>query len=145
MHDIDFVRANFPETLLLARKPVAWGRTSTVLTPENLLAARRMCEAFDEHADLCADEEPALAASPVPGRERVYPSACRPWQGCAPKPVKPISGQPEIAHPGTTRERRRRVDGLRLFIAPFGEFEFMRRALAGTLALALGAGLSACS
>ena len=66
MHDIDFVRANFPETLLLARKPVAWGRTSTVLTPENLLAARRMCEAFDEHADLCADEEPAIAASPAP-------------------------------------------------------------------------------
>src|SRR5438094_8288489 len=27
-----------------------------------------------------------------------------------------------------------------LFIAPFTEFEFMRRALAGTLALALGAG-----
>ena len=29
LHDIDFVRANFPETLLLAREPVAWGRTST--------------------------------------------------------------------------------------------------------------------
>ena len=58
MHDIDFVRANFPETLLLARQPVAWGRTSTVLTPENLLAARRMCEAFDEHADLCATAGP---------------------------------------------------------------------------------------
>jgi zinc/manganese transport system ATP-binding protein len=55
MHDIDFVRANFPETLLLAREPVAWGRTATVLTPENLLAARRMCEAFDEHAHLCAE------------------------------------------------------------------------------------------
>jgi zinc/manganese transport system ATP-binding protein len=61
LHDIDFVRANFPETLLLARKPVAWGRTSTVLTAENLLAARRMCEAFDDHADLCADDEPAAA------------------------------------------------------------------------------------
>ena len=48
MHDIDFVRGNFPETLLLAREPVAWGQTTTVLTPENLLAARRMCEAFDE-------------------------------------------------------------------------------------------------
>ena len=50
MHDIDFVRAHFPETLLLAREPVAWGRTSSVLTPENLLLARRMCEAFDDHA-----------------------------------------------------------------------------------------------
>jgi zinc/manganese transport system ATP-binding protein len=56
MHDIDFVRTNFPETLLLAREPVAWGKTSTVLTPENLLTARRMCEAFDEHAAECADE-----------------------------------------------------------------------------------------
>ena len=27
LHDIDFVRANFPETLLLAREPVAWGNT----------------------------------------------------------------------------------------------------------------------
>jgi zinc/manganese transport system ATP-binding protein len=56
MHDIDFVRTHFPETLLLAREPVAWGRTSNVLTPENLLAARRMCEAFDEQAAECVEE-----------------------------------------------------------------------------------------
>jgi zinc/manganese transport system ATP-binding protein len=54
LHDIDFVRANFPETLLLAREPVAWGNTAMVLTAENLLTARRMCEAFDEHAAECA-------------------------------------------------------------------------------------------
>ena len=59
LHDIDFVRANFPETLLLAREPVAWGSTATVLTPENLLTARRMCEAFDEHAAECAVPQPA--------------------------------------------------------------------------------------
>jgi zinc/manganese transport system ATP-binding protein len=59
MHDIEFVRANFPETLLLAREPVAWGNTRTVLTPENLLTARRMCEAFDEHAAECALPQPA--------------------------------------------------------------------------------------
>ena len=59
MHDIDFVRANFPETLLLARSPVAWGRTKEVLTPENLLTARRMCEAFDEHAVECAPQPAA--------------------------------------------------------------------------------------
>src|ERR1700751_3611999 len=35
IHDIDFVRANFPETLLLAREPVACGRTASVLPPEN--------------------------------------------------------------------------------------------------------------
>jgi zinc/manganese transport system ATP-binding protein len=56
MHDIDFVRAHFPETLLLAREAVAWGHTATVLTPENLLTARRMCEAFDEHAAECVAE-----------------------------------------------------------------------------------------
>jgi zinc/manganese transport system ATP-binding protein len=59
LHDIDFVRQNFPETLLLAREPVAWGSTSIVLTPENLLMARRMCEAFDEHAAECAVPQPA--------------------------------------------------------------------------------------
>jgi zinc/manganese transport system ATP-binding protein len=32
---------------------VAWGSTATVLTPENLLLARRMCEAFDESAAEC--------------------------------------------------------------------------------------------
>ena len=54
LHDIDFVRGNFPETLLLARQAVAWGTTSEVLTAENLLRARRMCEAFDDHAGACA-------------------------------------------------------------------------------------------
>jgi zinc/manganese transport system ATP-binding protein len=59
MHDIDFVRTNFPETLLLAREPVAWGDSRQVLTAENLLTARRMCEAFDEHAAECAAPQPA--------------------------------------------------------------------------------------
>ena len=54
LHDLDMVKANFPEALLLAREPVAWGPTPEVLTPENLLKARRMCEAFDEHAHACA-------------------------------------------------------------------------------------------
>jgi zinc/manganese transport system ATP-binding protein len=54
LHDIDLVRANFPETLLLAREKVAWGDTATVLTPDNMLKARRMCEAFDDEAHACA-------------------------------------------------------------------------------------------
>ena len=54
LHDLDMVKANFPESLLLAREPVAWGATAQVLTPENLLKARRMCEAFDDHANACA-------------------------------------------------------------------------------------------
>ena len=54
LHDLDLVKSVFPEALLLAREPVAWGKTADVLTPENLLKARRMCEAFDEHAEACA-------------------------------------------------------------------------------------------
>jgi zinc/manganese transport system ATP-binding protein len=53
LHDLELVKANFPEALLLAREPVAWGRTPEVLTPENLLKARRMCEAFDTRAAEC--------------------------------------------------------------------------------------------
>ena len=60
MHDIDFVRMNFPETLLLARAPVAWGITRDVLTAENLATARRMCEAFDEHAAECLAPQPTV-------------------------------------------------------------------------------------
>ncbi len=53
LHDLDLARAQFPETLLLAREAVAWGRTQDVLTPENILKARHMCEAFDRHAEVC--------------------------------------------------------------------------------------------
>jgi zinc/manganese transport system ATP-binding protein len=63
LHDMDLVRANFPETLLLARGPVAWGLTSDVLNAENLTEARRMCEAFDDSAAACAvDDLPSRAA-----------------------------------------------------------------------------------
>jgi len=63
LHDMELVRANFPETLLLARGEVAWGDTAEVLTAENLLEARRMCEAFDDSAAACAvDDAPSRAA-----------------------------------------------------------------------------------
>jgi zinc/manganese transport system ATP-binding protein len=54
LHDVDLVRAIFPETLLLAREPVAWGPSREVLSAENLNKARHMCEAFDEGAAACA-------------------------------------------------------------------------------------------
>lgn len=50
LHDIEMVRRVFPNTLLLAREPVAWGPTAEALKPENLLKARRMTEAWDDHA-----------------------------------------------------------------------------------------------
>ena len=67
LHDMDLVRANFPETLLLARGKVAWGSTPEVLTAENLIEARRMCEAFDDAAAPCvaqglAQDVPSRAA-----------------------------------------------------------------------------------
>jgi zinc/manganese transport system ATP-binding protein len=63
LHDLEIVRGNFPETLLLARGPVAWGPTAEVLTADNLLQARRMCEAFDDSAAACAvDDLPSRAA-----------------------------------------------------------------------------------
>jgi zinc/manganese transport system ATP-binding protein len=40
LHDTDFIREHFPETLLLARELIAWGPTAEVLTPENLARAR---------------------------------------------------------------------------------------------------------
>jgi zinc/manganese transport system ATP-binding protein len=63
LHDMELVRANFPETLLLARGPVAWGATAEVLTAENLSQARRMCEAFDDSAAACAVDDPASRAA----------------------------------------------------------------------------------
>jgi zinc/manganese transport system ATP-binding protein len=63
LHDMDLVRAHFPETLLLARGKVAWGSTAEVLTVENLTEARRMCEAFDESAAACAVDLDASKAA----------------------------------------------------------------------------------
>jgi len=63
LHDMDLVRGNFPETLLLARGKVAWGVTPEVLTAENLLEARRMCEAFDDGAAPCVAQDVASRAA----------------------------------------------------------------------------------
>ena len=47
LHDNETVRAHFPDTLILARELVAHGPTETVLTAENQLRARQMCEACE--------------------------------------------------------------------------------------------------
>src|SRR6185312_14537822 len=56
VHDLDLVRQNFPETLLLARQKVAWGDTASTLRPENLLRARRFHEAWEDNAPWCEPE-----------------------------------------------------------------------------------------
>jgi zinc/manganese transport system ATP-binding protein len=53
LHDHDLVRTHFPETLLLAREAVAWGATAAVLTSANAFRARRMAEAWSDHAETC--------------------------------------------------------------------------------------------
>ncbi|MDI3513051.1 MAG: zinc/manganese transport system ATP-binding protein [Rhodocyclaceae bacterium] len=53
VHDLEQVRRHFPTALLLSREPVAFGPTAEVLTPERLARARRLSEAFDEHAHEC--------------------------------------------------------------------------------------------
>ena len=45
LHDMETVRAYFPDTLMLARELVAHGPTEKVLTSENQFRARQMCEA----------------------------------------------------------------------------------------------------
>ena len=50
LHDVEMVQRVFPQTLLLAREPIAWGETGEALKAENILKARRMTEAWDDHA-----------------------------------------------------------------------------------------------
>jgi zinc/manganese transport system ATP-binding protein len=50
LHDAELVERVFPQTLLLAREPVAWGDTAGVMCADNLARARHMIEAWDEHA-----------------------------------------------------------------------------------------------
>jgi len=52
-HDLHQVREYFPKSLLLARELVAVGDTEDVLSPKNLLRARKLTEAFDDHAHVC--------------------------------------------------------------------------------------------
>ena len=94
LHDLELVSATSRRRCCWRASRSRGARPRDVLTPENLLKARRMCEAFDDHAEACA---------------------------------RAAGGVIDVAM----------YDAL---IAPFVEFAFMRRALVGTLALALGAG-----
>ncbi|MFB8343826.1 zinc ABC transporter ATP-binding protein AztA [Brucella cytisi] len=53
VHDLDLVRENFPEALLLAGRSVAWGDVHQTLSAENLLRARHYHEAWNENAPWC--------------------------------------------------------------------------------------------
>jgi zinc/manganese transport system ATP-binding protein len=55
LHDLDLVLRRFPETLLLARGPIAWGPTARVLSAENRRRARLAADAWAEDAPPCRD------------------------------------------------------------------------------------------
>ena len=48
LHDDEQVRANFPDTLLLAREQIAWGPTQATLSAANLLRARAKAERWED-------------------------------------------------------------------------------------------------
>ena len=53
LHDHDMVNAHFPSTLMLARELVAHGPTHKVMTAENQMRARQMCEACETIPHTC--------------------------------------------------------------------------------------------
>ena len=66
LHDLDQVRAHFPDTVLIARECVAWGATQEVLTPHNLMRVRQMSGAWAGETE---DHRP------LPGMTVAAPSA----------------------------------------------------------------------
>ena len=56
LHDHDTVNTHFPQTLMLARELVAHGPTDQVMTSENHLRARAMCEACAGSPHTCGKE-----------------------------------------------------------------------------------------
>jgi len=60
LHDLELARAHFPQALLLAREPVAWGTTPEVLQAAHRFRARQMREPFDDAAGPC----PGFGAQP---------------------------------------------------------------------------------
>lgn len=55
-HDLELIRTYFPETLLLAKKVIAWGSTSEVLTLDNLRRAKKLSCDWENRLELKSDE-----------------------------------------------------------------------------------------
>jgi zinc/manganese transport system ATP-binding protein len=53
LHDLDLVRDEFPDCLLLAREKIGFGPTAEVLSAANRLKARMMAESWDDGAAAC--------------------------------------------------------------------------------------------
>ncbi len=59
LHDLHLIQRAFPEILLLAGTPIAWGATAACLTPETIRRARLGMEIWDEA------REPAVLCRPA--------------------------------------------------------------------------------
>jgi zinc/manganese transport system ATP-binding protein len=53
IHDLDMARRAFPEAILIAREPIAWGATPETLSEANLARARALAEGWLEDATVC--------------------------------------------------------------------------------------------
>jgi len=67
LHDLPQVLAHCPLAMLLARELVAWGPAHEVLSEANLQRARRMTEAWDDHAAPCGGRQAAAGPAGAPG------------------------------------------------------------------------------
>jgi zinc/manganese transport system ATP-binding protein len=66
LHDLGVAREHFANTLLLARRVVAWGPTPQVLTEARWQLAQQLREPFDAHVPLCEHPAEHSAAEPPP-------------------------------------------------------------------------------
>jgi zinc/manganese transport system ATP-binding protein len=80
LHDLEQVRAHFPETLLLAREVVAWGDTRKILTEENLAQARERVAVFDDHAGVCVREDDTKAGEGGASLHEHAPARAKPGE-----------------------------------------------------------------
>ncbi len=53
LHDFDQVRRLFPQTLLIARERVGWGKTEDIVTPDNLRRATDLAQKWSDPAEIC--------------------------------------------------------------------------------------------
>lgn len=56
VHDLDLVRLEFPDALLLARQKIAWGSARQTLSDANLKRAYAFQEAWDDNAPWCGTD-----------------------------------------------------------------------------------------
>ncbi len=54
LHDLEQVRREFPDVLLMAREVVAWGPARQVLSEDNLARARDLAASWTDPAAICA-------------------------------------------------------------------------------------------